>query len=326
VGVLLTMTRSAAIGLPIACALCMLGAAVLAPRIRRAALRQTAIILMVLVFIPFLLGSGFAGLQRAGGATGMVILPRIAFVEPTHEILETVDPAFMRWYRKWNAARDKLPELDERTSFEMPIQEHVRYVFAPKMLLKWESPEAYWKDKEGNKRAVEFTLRWLMSNPGGYIRNAAEHFVALITYATLLDNRSRTNVREALESMGSEYYDLVGRNPYPLGSLAHVKPVTELMYRTLRLLAIAGYVLAMISAISATIRLLRGLDVQIWQIVGTAAFVFVTAHSIIVALTVFAEPRYVAMNFLAVIPLLSIVAHGVWDRGIACIRRRRTTC
>jgi hypothetical protein len=253
---------------------------------------------------------------------GLVFLGRLALIPSELDISEPQRSQWSRLNASFIAAAEHLSCV-ERSLYESQLQEAVRYEIGPKIILgrsdilRLNSTDVQESTLHDLERSLELFKEAAIRRPGAYVKSTICHFWAMVSAGTYADTGARQAVYAALQQVDPEAWRLARfRKDYPLNRFdAPLKAHTEWTYRMMRLLAFGGTSLGfaftlkkLFSGITGQRRL--DADALTWMLLTSCLL----AHSLLVGLSIFPDPRYVMANFVIQWTLLALALDWVSGR------------
>lgn len=272
---------------------------------RIVSIKALTLVLLLTALTPTLFGRGLWEIGTSVDRSGFVFIPRVV-MNPARLSIEDDNNA--RWARLNNSFISAAEDLSfaERAMYESQLQEAVRYYIAPKLF--FENAEV-WNLAKNNrselgqiyKSAFEIFKEAISQSPLAYISSSTSHFWGMISAGTHIGTTSRQRVYEALENVDPETWKLAKfRNDYPLNRYdIPLKTRTELAYYIFRCTSLLATILGAIVSVVFFFNALSGkrkLDsVAFGWLLLTS---WLVGHSLLVALSVYPDPRYIMANFV----------------------------
>jgi hypothetical protein len=299
-------TRSAAFALlPVTVFLLIIFSVWGKDEIRGSSLKAIVLTILLIGFIPVLLGRGMFETGALADRKGFVFIARVTMIPANLPIQEA---SRMTWARINGSFIDVGETLTcgERSMYESQLQEAVRYYIAPKLFFQ---NAAFWsasaatpvKMESSYKRAFDLFKIAAMQEPVAYSASVACHFWALLTAGTHIGSESRTKVFNAVRAVDSETWRLARlRSDYPLQRYdIPLKSHTELIFLGFRvfsffatLTGVAGSAFLLVGAVMWSRRL------DYFAVVWLLLTGWLIGHSLLIALSVFPDTRFVMANFI----------------------------
>lgn len=314
--ILIAFTRSAALGILAATVVVILLSALLgSTRIRSHALKTLVVMLLLLAIVPVFLGRDLFDVSTPVDRKGFVLISRVAMLSAS---LPIHPPARETWERLNRSFIDAGKELTcgERAMFEAQLQEAVRYYIAPKLFFQ---DKKDWAGSGGNPIQLQDTyahafrlfLAAARQTPQDYFAATACHLWGMLTASTHIGTASRKAVQAALNRVDPQTWELAPfRTDYPLNRFDRsLRPYTEVVYLAFRCFTLfastltVAYSAFLLGAAALSRRRLDARDVGWLMLTG-----WLLGHSLLIALSIFPDPRFVMANFVFQWTIMALAA------------------
>jgi hypothetical protein len=302
-------------------------------KLRRTALKSLVLVVIAWGILPVLVGRLPWQVRTTLDRSGMVFLPRIVMISAS---LDLSEPRKSQWDKLNNSfiAAGKKLSCSEQSMFESQLQEAVRYEIGPKLLLDTVDTaqlQGTTIDKIAIKaiddQAFRLFKQAVRQDPGAYLVSTSCHFWGLVTAGTHIDTTSRQLVYRSLQLVDPETWALAKfRTDYPLNRFdIPLKVHTQWIYGAFRLLtAIATLVGIVVSLQSLFLAIFRSRRLNIQSLVWMLPTGWLVAHSLLIALSVYPDPRYVMANFIIQWTLLALAFDSLAPIVTGIVERRLT--
>ena len=316
--------RSAALAvLPATISILVLAVLLGDEHVRKIAQKSLVVVVILWGVIPIFIGRSPWQTQTPLDRSGMVFLPRIVMIPASLDLDEPQKSQWDRLNHSFISAGQNLSCL-ERSLYESQLQEAVRYEIGSKLLLSGmdlspsEINSGDWSTvKATYQRAFTLFKEAIRQKPLAYFLSTTCHFWGMVSAGTHVDTESRQAIYQALQQVDQETWSLAKfRTDYPLNRFdIPLKPHTEWVYRIFRFLMVMAALIGVSVSFGRIFRSIfyrRRLDIRAltWMLLT----VWLIAHSLLIALSVYPDLRYVMANFIIQWTLLALSLDGLTRR------------
>jgi hypothetical protein len=297
--------------------------------VRNTSRNSLGIAACLVLLVPLLLGREMGQLSPSMDRSGIVLGPRV--------VLNPADlPIEEQKARIWNQLNSSFIEQSqelscaERSMFESQLQEAVRYYIAPALFLAGKrqlgktNPRMLNADDNARLRFIfESAVR---EHPLAYIKSSACHFWGMISAGTHLGTQAREAIFNSLKRVDPETWEIAKfRTDYPLNNFGvPLKPHTELAYLGFRVFSTFSSLLGIVLCLIVFLKLsIQKANLDPKTLVWLLPSGWLLSHSALVAVTMFPEWRFVAMNFIFQWLLLGLLLARTGTGSFASDRARQ---
>ncbi|MGK2859766.1 MAG: hypothetical protein ACSLFQ_21420 [Thermoanaerobaculia bacterium] len=286
--------------------------------VRRTAIKSLSVILLGCSLIPVLLGRYPFQLSPPLSPTGFVFLPRVVMLPANLPIAEPNRTQWRRMNASFVSAGSSL-SCAERSLFESQLQEAVRYYIGPTLLLGasdafadgWSGDSA--RSQRYDSKAVALFRAAVRAEPWAYARSTTCHLWALLSSGLQVGNSSRLAVQKALRGVDAETWKLARfRTDYPLQDFDRpLKARTALVYLCLRVFSVVSTAAGVLMSLWILARtVMSGEKLNGTKLVWLLVTGWLLSHSLLIAISVYPDQRYVLANYLLQGMLSSLLVAG----------------
>jgi len=275
-------------------------------RVRPLALRSLVLVVALTGIFPILLNRPPWQVRPPLDRSGITFLPRVVMLPAELSIPEPSRSQWSRLNASFIEAGSSLSCV-ERALFESQLQEAVRYHLGPRVLLGTSetllpaAPVVRASNVADQTRSFTLFKQAVLLQKRAYLKSSLCHFLAVLTAGTHVGTASRQSVFRALQQVDPETWELSPfRTDYPLNRFdVPLKHHTELAYGMFRLAASAGTLAGCVGTVGILLfALLRRRRLNAAALSWLLLTGCLLGHSLLVALSIFSDPRFVMANFI----------------------------
>lgn len=268
-------------------------------KLRILALKSIILIVLLSAIVPTMFGRGLWEIRTTLDRSGLVFLPRVVMVPVSLDISEPMRSHWDKLNNSFIRAGSGL-SCAERSMFESQLQEAVRYEIGPKFLSQ-QSDDGNVSRQVTYNQYLKIFKSAITESPTEYFLSSACHFWGMISAGTHLGTKSRLRVYKSLVNVDADIWKLAKfRTDYPLNryDLA-LKPMTEVIYFSFRLLSLLGTLVGVI--VSGNIlynAIFHKQKIEFKSLSWLILTGWLLALSMLIALSVYPDTRYILANFI----------------------------